>query len=378
MRTWDRMNTGFYGARPDAVAIWAGRGTKTYVSPVYLATMATAAKTTRRNRLFLALALPLLAAATPLAIASQAGDRQDQAPRGYAFEPSWAAEFGGIYHFTQPSKDAMMGFSQPSEVRSVLVSVGDRVEKGDVLVRARDGDIQAAYRLQQRRAENRFEILAAENRVKLAQIEFDNQQMAQDMGGGNTLEYERSKASLENAKIELDTANERFIEQGIILERQEADLERFAITAQFDGMVAAIEVTAGQAMQDSEPVLRLVSIDPLQVKVPTPTSTVLAEQLERGDKAWVAVSVAGKPKMFEGTITEVSPVADFGSDKVWVKVEMPNPDRLLSGLPAWVRFSEPTEGFMRILAEHEADKDTRAAADDGEQQGEPALAADAG
>ncbi|CAK9072223.1 Cobalt-zinc-cadmium resistance protein CzcB (Cation efflux system protein CzcB), partial [Durusdinium trenchii] len=272
----------------------------------------------------------------------------------------------------------MMGFSQPSEVRSVLVSVGDRVEKGDVLVRARDGDIQAAYRLQQRRAENRFEILAAQNRVDLAQIEFDNQQTAQDQGGGSTLEYERARASLENAKIELDTANERFIEQGIILERQEADLERFAITAQFDGMVAAIEVTPGQAMQDSEPVLRLVSIDPLQVKVPTPTSTVLAEQLERGDKAWVAVSVAGEPKMFEGTITEVSPVADFGSDKVWVKVEMPNPDRLLSGLPAWVRFSEPTEGFMRILAEHEADDDTRAAADDGEQLGEPALAADAG
>ncbi|MEQ8316107.1 MAG: efflux RND transporter periplasmic adaptor subunit [Phycisphaerales bacterium] len=344
--------------------------------------MATATPKTRPSRLFLALTIPLLAAAMPLAHAGQAGDRQDERPRGYAFEPSWAAEFGGIYHFTQPSKDAMMGFSQPSEVRSVLVSVGDRVEKGDVLVRARDGDIQAAYRLQQRRAKNRFEILAAENRVQLAQIEFDNQQTAQDQGGGSTLEYERARASLENAKIELDTANERFIEQGIILERQEADLERFAITAQFDGMVAAIEVTPGQAMQDSEPVLRLVSIDPLQVKVPTPTSTVLAEQLERGDKAWVAVSVAGEPRMFEGTVTEVSPVADFGSDKVWVKVEMPNPDRLLSGLPAWVRFSEPTEGFMRILAEHEAQRDEQAArdrlADDGEQQAEPALAADAG
>lgn len=333
----------------------------------------------RSRLLHFAVALPLLVGAVGLASAT-AQDR-GEASFQLSYEPSWAAEFGGIYHFTQPSKDAMMGFSQPSEVREVLVAVGDTVKKGDVLVRARDADIQAALRLQQRRAVNRFEILAAENRVQLAQIEFDNQQSARDQGGGSPLEYERTRASLENAKIELDTAKERFIEQGIALERQEAELERFAVTAQFDGTVASIEVSPGQAMQDSEPVLRLVSIDPLQVRVPTPTSTVLAQGLERGDKAWVAVSVAGEPRLFEGTVTEVSPVADFGSDKVWVKVEMPNPDRLLSGLPAWVRFVEPTEGFMRILAEHEQDAaearaDDQARANGAEQA--TAMAADAG
>lgn len=334
------------------------------------------AKTSTLAALPLTIALTLSLAGS--AVAQQGDQRGDQPQRGFAYEPSWAAEFGGIYHFTQPSKDAMMGFNQPSEVREVKVSVGDNVKKGDVLVRARDGDIQAAYRLQQRRAVNRFEILAAENRVKLAQIEFDNQQSARDQGGGNSLEYERAKASLENAKIELDTAKERFIEQGIALERQESELERFAVTAQFDGTVAAVEVTPGQAMQDSEPVLRLVSIDPLQVRVPTPTNTVLASGLERGDKAWVAVSVAGEPRLFEATVTEVSPVADFGSDKVWVKVEMANPDRLLSGLPAWVRFTEPTEAFMRILAEHEAARDARAAEGGRERQGEQALAGEAG
>ena len=330
----------------------------------------------KRSRfLHLAIALPVLAGATclPSALAQDRGEAAT--PRQFSYEPSWAAEFGGIYHFTQPSKDAMMGFSQPSEVRQVLVKVGDNVKKGDVLVRARDADIQAALRLQQRRAVNKFEILAAENRVQLAQIEFDNQKSAREQGGGSALEFERAKASLENAKIERDTAEERFIEQGIALERQQAELERFAVTAQFDGTVATIEVSPGQAMQDSEPVLRLVSIDPLQVRVPTPTSTVLAQGVERGDKAWVAVSVAGEPRLFEATVTEVSPVADFGSDKVWVKVEMANPDRLLSGLPAWVRFTEPTEEFMRILAERKGDADQARA----EREDAPAtLAADAG
>ena len=323
--------------------------------------------------LFLATTLAVCAAVLPAN-----GQQASQQSGEFAFEPSWAAEFGGIYHFTQPSKDAMMGFSQPSEVRQVLVKVGDRVETGDVLVRARDGDIQAAYRLQQRRAVNRFEILAAQNRVDLAQIEFDNQQSVREAGGGTPLEFDRAKASLENAKIELDNAKERFIEQGIILERQEAELERFAVTAQFDGTVASIEVSPGQAMQDSEPVLRLVSIDPLQVKVPTPTSTVIGTGVKRGDKAWVAVSVAGEPRLFEATVTEVSPVADFGSDKVWVTVQMPNPERVLSGLPAWVRFSEPTEAFMRILAERE-DRQQDGEAEIGQApMDNPALAADAG
>jgi len=324
--------------------------------------------------LLLTAALLVLIAVTLPANGQQDGPQTDE----FSFEPSWAAEFGGIYHFTQPSKDAMMGFSQPSEVREVLVKVGDHVKTGDVLVRARDGDIQAACRLQQRRAQNRYEILAAQNRVDLAQIEFDNQQSAQDQGGGSTLEFERARASLENAKIELDTAEERFIEQGIILERQEAELERFAVTAQFDGTVASIEVSPGQAMQDSEPVLRLVSIDPIQVRVPTPTSTVIGSGLERGDKAWVAVSVAGEPKLLEGVITEVSPVADFGSDKVWVKVEMANPDRVLSGLPAWVRFTEPTEDFLRILNER-AETEAEPSAEVGQlPTAGPALAADAG
>lgn len=274
----------------------------------------------------------------------------------YEYEPAWAIEFGGIHHFTQPSKDAMMGFNLPNEVRHVLVKVGDDVKKGDVLVRARDGDAQAALRIQQRRAESRLEIALGENRLDLAQIEFDNQKDARERGAGNAVEFERTRASLENARIELEIAKERFEEQALILERQKAELERYAVIAQFDGTVASIEVSPGQAMQDSQPVLRLVSIDPLHVRLPTPSSMVLGMGIGRGHKAWVAVNVAGTPRLFEGEVIEVSPIADFGSDKVWVKVELPNPDKIMSGLPAWVRFQEPTEAFKRILVQSQKDK----------------------
>lgn len=299
---------------------------------------------------------PLVIAAIVLVALGAIALAQERTPRDiardeFAYDPLWASEFAGMLTFTQPSKDAMMGFNLPSEVRHVLVKVGDDVKQGDVLVRARDGDAQAAFRIQQRRSESRLDIALAENRLDLARIEFDNQKMAREQGGGNAVEYERARASLENARIELEIAKERFDEQGMILDRQKAELERYAVIAQFDGTVASIEVSPGQAMQDSQPVLRLVSIDPLHVRLPTPSSTVLGLGLGRGHKAWVAVNVAGQPKLFEGEVIEVSPIADFASDKVWVKVEVPNPEKLMSGLRAWVRFTEPTDGFMRILAE---------------------------
>ena len=45
--------------------------------------------------------------------------------------------------------------------------------------------------------------------------------------------------------------------------------------------------------------------------------------------------------MYEGTSTEVSPVAYFATRQRRVRVEVPNPDGWPAGLPAWVRFTAP-------------------------------------
>ncbi|MEO1009201.1 MAG: efflux RND transporter periplasmic adaptor subunit [Planctomycetota bacterium] len=270
-------------------------------------------------------------------------------------DPAWVAVFDGIYHFAEPSKDARMGFAQPSEIRDILVRTGDRVAKGDVLVRARDGGAREAVNLQRRRAENRLEILSAENDLALAQIEFDNQERAREDGASNNLEYDRSKTRLEAAKLQLDAAHERFTEQGITLKRLESELERFSLIAQFDGVVESVEVSPGQVMQDSAPVLRLVAIDPLHIRLPTPTSMIRVgqdDEIKPGNDAWVVMNVAGDPKMVRGRVLEVSPVANFAADRVTVKIEIPNAERLLAGLQAWVRFEEPSAEFMQTLARY--------------------------
>src|SRR5690606_6707396 len=83
-----------------------------------------------------------LYAATGLAMAGAPGQdggrAQAQESRSYSLDPAWVTSFGGVRTFADPSKDSLMGFTFPTEVREVLVRVGDRVEAGDVLVRARD------------------------------------------------------------------------------------------------------------------------------------------------------------------------------------------------------------------------------------------------
>jgi len=362
-----RSSGGAAGANPHAQS-----GTAWARPPVYSRTMPMARPGTNTTLLVgLGLLVALALASEPIAAARQQDGPVEAPPRADYEDPQWADAFDGYYAFTQPSKDAQMGFNQPNEIREVLVRTGDRVSKGQVLVRARSADARENLRLQRRRAENRFEIDAAENALQLAEIEMNAQEQIRNEGGGTPREYERARTNLDAARIELEAAKERFIEQGIILARLEADFERFAVTAQFDGTVAAVEVVSGQAVQDSEPVVRLVAIDPLHVRVPTPTAAVLSLGLERGDPAWAAINVAGEPRLVEGTIAEVSPVADFAADKVWVKVQIPNPDRLIAGLQAWVRFRQPTEDFARILEER-----TKGQPQDGRRDDSPRASAD--
>ncbi|MBY0309038.1 MAG: hypothetical protein K2Q09_09880, partial [Phycisphaerales bacterium] len=59
-----------------------------------------------------------------------------------------ASAFGDLEWITRPSRDATMSFTSPVEVREILAQPGARVKTGQLLVRARDGDIVAAVEAQ--------------------------------------------------------------------------------------------------------------------------------------------------------------------------------------------------------------------------------------
>lgn len=265
----------------------------------------------------------------------------------------WARSFEGLRHFTQPSRDAVMGFSFPTEVREVKVKGGDRIKEGELLVRAWDTEAVASVKQQERRATYDFDVQKAVNQRDLAQIEFDALDKARGTGSTEQ-EWKRAKYSLDGAKIAVEAAKEQLEDQKLALERLQADLERYRLVAPFDGVVESVKVDVGAAVADSQPVLRVVNVDKIWVAVPTPTSQVMSLGLKPGDPAWVLMDTPDDPVVLVGKVLEVSPVAEFASQSIIVKVEIENPRGRPAGLAAWVRFTEPTGQWRERIWKGEA------------------------
>jgi membrane fusion protein (multidrug efflux system) len=128
----------------------------------------------------------------------------------------------------------------------------------------------------------------------------------------------------------------------VTLDRFKSRLDRLRLYAPFDGIIETVTVDVGQSVGEEDPVLRVVNTDSLRMDVAANTDETLRLGLKPGDAAWVLIDVPGEHRVYVGEITEVSPVAYYATRQRRVRVEMPNPDGWPAGLPAWVRFTEPT------------------------------------
>lgn len=263
-----------------------------------------------------------------------------------------APGFGGEKAVTQPSRDAVMGFSFPVEVAEVLVTGGQDVKMGDLLVRARDEEVVQALELQRIAAESDLDVQRAAAAVELAQIQFDSANDARSREGLSKFEFDQARNSLTTRQIELEIARIQQQQRQISVRQKRAELDRYRLVAPFDGTVDVVVRQVGQAVNDSEPVVRVVDIDPLWIDVPAPVGQTITLGLKPGSPAWVLLDVPGEPRVWPGKVVEVAAVADSASGTRRVRVELANPNRWPAGLTSWVRFTEPTgEWAERVQAQ---------------------------
>ncbi len=268
-----------------------------------------------------------------------------------ASQPS-VLTFGGEKAFTRPKQDAVMGMSVPTTIREILVKGGDRVKKGQILVRGDDAEELALLEAQKLRAESSLPVDRAEKAVELQRFEYDQLLNLEREGGGSAQELERARLSLAAAKIDHETAKFNQEQEALQVARVNARVDRYRILAPFDGQIDTVFMDPGQSVTDNDKVLRMVEIDPLEIDVASPTAVTLAdpvtgrEAVRVGQAAWVLMELPGEERVYVGTVTEVSPVADARSGTRRVRVEVANPEGLVAGLTAWVRFTQP-EGIWR-------------------------------
>lgn len=280
-------------------------------------------------------------------------------------------------------------------VEEVLVLEGDRVAKGDVLVRLIAED--AALRERRARAElgelqaslNRAAaaLAAAEARLDELHDEVERKRELVAVGGISPGEFARLEHRLRSQKAEVDAARameeqvDAAIErQRIVLEEAELALERTVIRAPVDGVVLSRSVVPGTriAAAGDGPgeahfpgVMRLYDPSSLQVRADVPLTD--AAKVRIGTSARVTTEVL-PDHAFEGEVTRIVHLADIQRNTVQVKVRIYDPSPLLKPeMLCRVRFlsrgetamagnttrarGEPAAsdtGFLRVFALHDA------------------------
>jgi RND family efflux transporter MFP subunit len=275
--------------------------------------------------------------ASALLVAPAASPAQPEAARD-----RWWESFEGEKAFVKPSEDAVMGFTLSTSVQAVLVSGGQRVKAGDVLIQGDDSEDVAEAKFQRARAATQLPVDRAASQLDLAELEYKRYLEVQDLGAGSPLERERARAARDTAKIDLDLAKLNQVLSSLQADRAEARVEKLNLRAPFDGIVDRVDVDEGQSVREGEPVLRLVSVDPVWIDVNTPTAQTISLGLEKGSPAWILMQEDTARRVYAGEVIEVAPTTDSASGLRRIRVQMANAVGVVPGVNCWVRFTEPS------------------------------------
>ncbi len=207
------------------------------------------------------------------------------------------------------------------------VDVGQYVREGTVLVRLRS--IDAGLRLDEAKAAE----ARAQAAVKLAE--------SQNRLAATTAErYERllatgdlSREVADQARTQAETSNQNVATARASLAEAQAQLalaeKAFAdvvVAAPFAGFISARNVSVGEYVQPSTPVLKLLKIDPLRLQLVIPG--IETGRVSRGQHVTATVD-AFPGKVFSGEITAVNPAIVQQSRSLMVEARVPNPDAVL-------------------------------------------------
>ncbi|MDK9709049.1 MAG: efflux RND transporter periplasmic adaptor subunit [Desulforhopalus sp.] len=195
---------------------------------------------------------------------------------------------------------AEMSAKITGNIITLPVDLGSRVKRGDLLVELSAGEIFA--QAQQARA----------------QLEQAKRNLAREE---NLLK--KNASSLETVKTHEDSLRiaEAAYKTALTM------LEFTKITAPFNGIVTRKLVGVGDLATPGKPLLHIEEETNLQVLTDIPEAMIL--KISKGDK--LQVFVPSVKLGFEGTVAEVSPIADPSSRTSPIKLRIPNNPQLRSG-----------------------------------------------
>jgi len=206
-------------------------------------------------------------------------------------------------------------------VQSVPVSVGTPVKKGQSLVVIQSPSV----------AQWRADYSSAQQRLKLARTTYQREKSLWDERISARQDLDAAEGALREAEITARAAGQRFAALGIAA--GDGVSSSVTVRAPLGGVVVEKPVAAGQATDETKPLLTIADLSQVWVEASVPADSLA--QVATGMPAKVSINAA--PKQLDGMVSFVGPILGEATRMATARVALPNPGlRLRPGMLATV------------------------------------------
>jgi RND family efflux transporter MFP subunit len=226
----------------------------------------------------------------------------------------------------RPRQESDLGFRVSGKVTSRAVDTGAVVKSGDLLARLDEQDFQNKLRSAE------ADVTSAEAVLTEAKGTEDRQSQLLAKGVTTRSNYDAAVKNLRSAEAQLESAK-------AALDLAKDQLKYTELRADFDGVVTAVGAEPGQVVNVGQMVVRLAKPDDVDAVFNVAESAFRDRQ--PGDRPQIVVTLLSSPSIVaEGTVREVSPVADPTTRTYQVKVSLDKP-------PPAMRFGASVMGRLK-------------------------------
>jgi cobalt-zinc-cadmium efflux system membrane fusion protein len=221
-------------------------------------------------------------------------------------------------------------------VQSVWVSPGATVKKGQALVAVLSPAV----------AQWRAELGAARQRLNLARMTYRREQTLWDERISARQDLDAAQTALREAEIAVQAARQRLGALGIAAQ-DDAMSSIVTVRAPLDGVVVERPAVAGQAVDETRPLITIADLSHVWVEVAVPADSL--PHIGVGMPA--KVSVNALPNALDGSVSFVGPVLGETTRMATARMTLPNPAlRLRPGMLATVDLMGPQAGVAVTVA----------------------------
>ena len=217
-------------------------------------------------------------------------------------------------------------------LEELLADLGDTVERGQVIARLDDEEVQQD--LAQARAElavARANLAEAEASLEAARRSLNRTRELREQRVASQAELDAAVTEVQAHEARVDLARSQIAQREAALRTAEIRLSYTTVRASWQGpgdtrLVAERYADEGTVLQANSPVLSLVALDPLRAVVFATESDYM--RLRTGQQAEIR-SDALPGRAFDGEIARLAPVFREASRQAQVEIRVPNPEGLL-------------------------------------------------